>query len=104
MVDVLVSLTRLLPARVGVLAADASQQAEPLLMRLDPQRRAGVLMVLLGLLLLGGVLIAVAALGGRHVLRMARKRSGPTPPHEDDWYRKPVVPPEPASPKAHEPE
>ena len=104
MVDVLLSLSRLLPAHAAVLAADASEKAEPLLMRLDPQRRAKVFMALLGLVLLGALLIAVAALGGRHALRLARKRSGPTARHEDDWYRKPLVPPEPAPPEAHEPE
>jgi hypothetical protein len=104
MVDVLALLVRLLPARVAALAADAPQQVEPLLMRLDPQRRAKVLMALLGLVLVGVVLIAAAALGGRHVLRIARMRNRPTPRHDDQWYRKPLVPPEQGLPGAHEPE
>lgn len=104
MVDVLVSLAGLLPARLGVLAADTPRKAEPLLMRLEPQRRAKVLMAMLALVLLGLLLVAVVVLGGRHVLRIARKRNKPTGRDADQWYRKPLVPPEPASPKAHEPE
>ena len=40
------------------IAAAANKQGEPLLMRLDPASRAKVLMAILGLVVLGGGLIA----------------------------------------------
>jgi hypothetical protein len=70
----------------------ATENAEPLLMRLTPQNRSLVLMALLGLLLVGAGLIALAVIGGRHVLREARRKPSPTPRLEDGWYRKPLVP------------
>jgi CubicO group peptidase (beta-lactamase class C family) len=70
----------------AVAAADAN--APPLLRQLDPRQRARVLMALLGIVLAGVGLIVLAILGGRYVLRLARKRIGPTPPEEDRWYRK----------------
>jgi hypothetical protein len=74
------------------LLAAEEKQAAPLLMRLDPAVRAKVLMALLGLVLVGLLLVAMAWLGGRHLRRIARK--APTPPvdHRDDWYRKPLTP------------
>jgi hypothetical protein len=74
----------------ALLAAD--ETARPLLLRLDPQSRTKVIMVLLALLLLGFGLIALVIVGGRSVLRVARKSHGPTRRNEDDWYRKPLVP------------
>ncbi len=82
----------------------AEEQAEPLLMRLDPQRRAKVLMALLGLVLVGVALVAMAYLGGRYLRRMIKQPVRSTRPRDDDWARKPLIPPEPASPQAHEPE
>ncbi|REK18675.1 MAG: hypothetical protein DWQ37_03830 [Planctomycetota bacterium] len=73
-------------------AADAEKKAEPLLMKLDPQRRAKVLMALLGLVLLGGFLMALVIMGGRQAMRAARKSHGPTQHSQDQWYRKPLVP------------
>jgi len=72
----------------------AEKQAEPLLTRLDPATRAKVLMALLGLVLVGLSLIAFAWLGGRRLRQLASKPLPPTQPHEDRWYRKPLVPPE----------
>lgn len=79
------------------------QKAEPLLMRLDPPVRAKVLMALLGLVLVGIGLVAITLIAGRHVVRIARASHGPTPRHEDDWYRKPLIPKEP-NPPARDPE
>jgi hypothetical protein len=104
MVASLAALATSLPASAAGPLAAAAAKTEPLLNRLDPPQRTKVLMTLLGLVLLGLLLIAIAYLGGRHVIRLARKRSGPTPTHDDRWYRKPLVPPEPASPEPREPE
>jgi hypothetical protein len=104
MVESLVRLLGALAARGANSLAEAQKQAEPLLVRLDPQRRAKVLMALLGLVLLGALLMAIAALGGRHVLRTARTRPRPTSHNEDEWYRKPLVPKEPPDHQAHQPD
>lgn len=87
---------------VAIPAADhllwaAEEKAEPLLMRLDPARRAKVIMALLGLVLLGLIMIVVVVSGGRTVLRLARKSHGPTARSEDHWYRKPLDSGEPQS-------
>ena len=86
------------------LLSAAEEKAQPLLVRLDPQSRAKVLMALLGLVLVGIALVAMTIMIGRQVLRMARTSHGPTPRHEDDWYRKPLVPHEPEDPPASESE
>ena len=92
------------PVRVGNVLLAAAERTEPLLMRLDPQQRAKVLMALVGLVLVGALLVGLAWLGGRHVRRIARKRPRPASRHDDQWYRKPLVPKEPASPPTREPE
>ena len=81
-----------LVADAGSRLAWANEQTETLLMRLTPQNRSVVLMALLGLMLVGAGLVALAVIGGRHVLREARKKQGPTPRLEDGWYRKPLIP------------
>jgi hypothetical protein len=101
MVDHLVPLIGWATPAVRLLAA-ADQKAEPLLMRLDPVSRAKVLMSLLALVLMGIALVAMVWLGARHLRRIARKPVRPTVEHEDDWYRKPLIPHEPRSPGAHE--
>lgn len=60
----------------ALLAVEAS--AEPLLERLDPPKRAAVLMSILALVLLGLALIACIMIGGRWVRRLARQRHGQT--------------------------
>ena len=52
--------------------------AKPLFERLDPPRRAAVLMAILGLVLLGLGLVACVMIGGRWVRRIARVRHGRT--------------------------
>jgi hypothetical protein len=59
--------------RVMLLAEDA---AKPVLERLDPPRRAAVVMALLGLVLTGLLLVVCVMLGGHWVRRMARHRPG----------------------------
>jgi hypothetical protein len=58
----------------GVQLAEHSTDA--VLEKLDPPRRAAVLMALLGLVLLGLVLVACAMIGAHWVRRMARHRPG----------------------------
>ena len=54
----------------------AQQTAEPVLERLDPPRRAAVVMALLGLVLTGLLLVAIAMLGANWVRRLARYKPG----------------------------
>lgn len=54
----------------------AQQSAERLLERLDPPRRAAVVMALLGLVLTGLLLVTIAMLGANWVRRLARHRPG----------------------------
>src|SRR4051812_17618723 len=62
------------PASSLLLAArDAT---EPVLERLDPPRRAAIIMALLGLTLIGLFLIVLAMLGGHWARRLARHRPG----------------------------
>jgi len=56
----------------------AEESAEPLLERLDPPRRAAVMMAILGLVITGVALVACVMIGGRWVRRMARDTHGPT--------------------------
>ena len=56
--------------------APAVEAARPVIERLDPPRRAAVVMALLALVLTGLLLVACAMLGGHWVRRMARHRPG----------------------------
>jgi hypothetical protein len=73
------------------------QKAEPLLMRLQPVTRAKILMALLALVLVGIALVALVWIGARHLRRIAKTPLRSTRPHDDDWYRKPLIPPDPPS-------
>jgi hypothetical protein len=72
-----------------VALAQAEQAAEPLLERLDPPRRAVVLMALLGVVLTGIALVACIMIGSRWVRRNARSGVRPTPidksPGSEAW-------------------
>jgi hypothetical protein len=59
----------------------AQQAAEPVLERLDPPRRAAVIMALLGLVLTGLLLVTIAMVGGHWVRRLARHRPGERRPN-----------------------
>jgi hypothetical protein len=61
---------------IGLLAAE--QAAEPLLERLDPERRVAVVMALLGIAVVGIFLVTMVLLGGSWVRRLARHNRGPT--------------------------
>jgi hypothetical protein len=54
----------------------AAQGAEPVLERLDPPRRAAVVMALLALTLIGLFFIVSIMVGGHWVRRLARHRPG----------------------------
>jgi len=54
------------------------ESAEPLLERLDPPRRAAVLMAILALVITGITLVACVMIGGRWVRRLARHELGRT--------------------------
>jgi hypothetical protein len=53
-----------------------AQATEPVLERLDPPRRAAIVMALLGLTLIGLFLIVLAMVGGHWARRLARHRPG----------------------------
>jgi hypothetical protein len=59
-------------------AIESAGPAEPLIERLDPPRRAAVLMAILGLVLVGLTLVACVMIGGRWLRRVARHQHGPT--------------------------
>lgn len=61
-----------------IAANQPADAAEPLLERLDPPRRAAVLMAILGLVLLGLLIVACVMIAGRWTRRVARQRHGPT--------------------------
>jgi hypothetical protein len=65
------SATLVLSLAGNLLAAEATR---PVLERLDPPRRAAVVMALLALVLTGLLMVACAMLGAHWVRRMARHR------------------------------
>jgi len=56
----------------------AQEAAKPVLERIDPPRRAALIMALLGLTLVGLFLIVLAMVGGHWARRLARRRPGAT--------------------------
>lgn len=67
-----------LVVRLLALALAVEESADMPLERLDPPRRAAVLMAILALVLTGIALVACVMIGGRWVRRMARDTHGPT--------------------------
>lgn len=64
--------------RLMIFALAAEDAADMPLERLDPPRRAAVMMAILALVLTGIALVACVMIGGRWVRRMARDTHGPT--------------------------
>jgi hypothetical protein len=80
-----------------------SQQAAPLIKRLDDPTRAKVLATLAGLIILGFAMVLLAWLGARVTQRYRWGTSyfRPTPrPGEHDWTKKPVDPPGSNNPRS----
>jgi hypothetical protein len=63
----------------------AAEQAEPLLKRLDPERRTGVVMALAALVILGAGMILLVVLGARYVRRVSRQRPPQRGHQPSDW-------------------
>jgi hypothetical protein len=61
---------------------------EPLINRLDPQRRAAVIAALFGLVLLGLLMVVSVWLAGRYVRRRSRANPQVRAPLVSDWDRK----------------
>ena len=94
MVIGVVHLATLASVSLAVRPLAAAEQAETMLMRLDPANRAKVLMALLALVLVGLGLVALAWIGGRRLRRVIKQPLKPMRRFEDQWYRKPLVPQE----------
>jgi hypothetical protein len=60
----------------GAILFAAQQAGDAVIERLDPPRRAAVVMALLGLTLIGLLLITFVMVGGHWVRRLARHRPG----------------------------
>ncbi len=70
------------------LVVAAAVDDRPLLLRLSPTQRAGVLLALLGIVIAGVALVGLAWWAGRYYRRLARRPLPPATPHADDWYQK----------------
>jgi hypothetical protein len=66
------------PAMLIANALTAEPPAGPVLERLDPPRRAMVIMALLGMVLVGVLLVACVMIGAHWVRGLARRGRGPT--------------------------
>jgi hypothetical protein len=78
------------------MVAIAVDEPAPLLKRLDPPRRATVVMALVGLVVLGLGLVALVMLGGWFVRRRARQRARPTEARGGSPFAGPMPPPDAA--------
>ena len=79
----MVAVTHLKAALWSLLLA--ADQAEPLLKRLDPERRTSVLMALAALVILGAGMILLVVLGARYVRRVSRERPPQRGRQPSDW-------------------
>ena len=75
-------------------AAAGGDQARTLFERLAPIERARVVAALLAVVLLGIAIVATVLIWGRRLRRIARSRPRLARPNDDQWYRKPLVPPD----------
>lgn len=62
----------LISCEATALVIGLAQAATPLIQKLDPTRRAAVLMALLGIVIVGLFIVALALLGGNWARRLAR--------------------------------
>jgi hypothetical protein len=62
---------------------------------IEPLLRAKLLLALVGLVALGVGMAAMIVLGGRYARRVARTPLPKSRLHDDRWYAKPLVTPEP---------
>jgi hypothetical protein len=85
----MVNVLALPPLATAVLLA--VEEADPPLKQLDPQSRAGVLLALAGLVILGLGMIALVWLGAQHVRRLARQRPIERPREESSWTAAPRI-------------
>ena len=85
----MVNVFALPPLATAVLLA--AEEADPPLKQLDPQSRAGVLLALAGLVILGLGMIALVWLGAQHVRRLARQRPIERPREESSWTAAPRI-------------
>ena len=76
----------------------AQEAVQSLLHRLPPEARARVAMAILGLLLLGGGLVALLIMIGRQFRRRTRLGYRPIQRRPDEWAHKPLVLPPSAEP------
>jgi predicted PurR-regulated permease PerM len=76
------SHSRLLWVALTAALAD-SRAAEPLIERLDPPRRAAVVMALLAIAIVGLFLVTLAMLGGHWARRLARRQHPPSDRHKN---------------------
>jgi hypothetical protein len=83
----MVNVFALSPYATAVLLA--AEVADPPLKQLDPQSRAGVLLALAGLVILGLGMIALVWLGAQHVRRLARQRPIERPREKSSWTAAP---------------
>lgn len=81
-------VTLLVAANVSTRLVLAADQAKPLLERLDPQTRAGLLAALAGLVVLAIGSIVVVYLGARYVKRIIRQRPPERRRDASDWNRR----------------
>ena len=93
---------------VALIASDAASLcllAQAPLQRMDPENRARVIMLIVGLVIMGVAMIVFIAMGARWVRNMVRRRDGQArTPIEDKWYARPLVEPLKESSDRDEPE
>jgi cytochrome c-type biogenesis protein CcmH/NrfG len=90
MVDPLSRISSLAAASLNAAPEAVDRDAKPLLLRLNPSQRAGVILSIVGIVLAGLALMSLVWLAGRYARRMARQPVRPTEDRSDDWYRKPL--------------
>jgi hypothetical protein len=102
MVGSLVAASRSAVSDAGTQLLATTERAKPLLLRLEPDERARVVLALVALVMVGALLVVIAWLGGRHVRRLARRPLLPSPRNPDARNPEHALPQGPPRPEAHE--